>query len=146
MKGLAFFGTCFVVIMAAIVFFTFIGNVIWRLNRKQKQQRFVKRARADLRQRYPHVIDEYFTPILTLLSPCCKAMMWEYDNKFITDYFCNNCGKRYRGYYNYEEKRFTRDLTYLEFERDLSVLDKWYKDWAKNDPITYKELFRQSRP
>lgn len=99
-----------------------------------KQQRFISRAREELHKRFPFLPADQFFPRITQSSPCCRKMMWEYDNKFTLDFFCNNCGKRYRKKYSYDTKEFLEELEHLPYERDLSALNEfWATDpWAAN--------------
>ena len=127
MRGLLFFGICLVGIIVIIMFVALVGGVVLRLAKKSKQRRFIRRSREELRKRFPFLPADQFFPIITQPSPCCKKMMWKYDNKFTLDYFCDNCGKRYKKKYSYDLKEFTEGLDYLAYERDLSALNKFWK-------------------
>lgn len=91
MRGLEFWGVCFVGAIGLLMLINLVGGVIWR-GAAGSRKTFVERMRKQFQERYPHFKPEKFTPVITEQSGCCRAMLWTvlYNPP---RYFCDKCGK-----------------------------------------------------
>lgn len=91
MRGLEFFGICFVGGIALLILIALIGGIIWRGSNGSRKA-FVARMRKEFQARHPNFKAECYNPIITEQSGCCQAMLWEVLYR-PPRYYCDKCGK-----------------------------------------------------
>lgn len=139
MRGLEFFGICFVGGIILIMFAALIADIILRVSKKSKQRPtafpfgiFAKGMKDGLQRRCPSLPIDKFTPIITMPSQCCGKMLWQYDSGYPPEnYFCDACGKRYIQKYSWEKREYMEELE-ISRERDLAALNEFFATdfWA----------------
>ncbi|MFH1193984.1 MAG: hypothetical protein V1661_03240 [bacterium] len=95
MKTAVIIGYWFVLYVLFIICAATVAGIIWWVKKKPKLRRLVRTARAALSKRYPYLNTECLAPETALQSPCCKTMLWLYDNNYRINYYCGHCGAMY---------------------------------------------------
>lgn len=91
MRGLEFFGICFISGILSLMLVALICGAIMRVNGRSRKA-FVARMRKEFQERHPDFKAECYNPIITERSGCCQVMLWEvlYSPP---RYYCDKCGK-----------------------------------------------------